>query len=97
MYIVLHPKEIESYFGQTLWKFYYVIFYQFTPSSNGYPLRKGRRQQILDFGIKFGELLGGDRMSVKGEMTKIYNLQVQLTNVSEWIIISVMKINAGEW
>ncbi|XP_048770613.2 endothelin-converting enzyme 1-like [Ostrea edulis] len=55
--------------------------FQFRPNNNGYPIRSGTRERLLDFGTKVGELLGGDKMSVMNEMTKIYDLQVQLSNL----------------
>ncbi|XP_056015492.1 endothelin-converting enzyme homolog isoform X2 [Ostrea edulis] len=56
--------------------------FQFKPKHSGYSPRSGTRKRFLDFGAKVGELLGGDRVSVINEMTKIYDLQIQLSNLS---------------
>jgi hypothetical protein len=45
-------------------------------------LKSATKQRFLDFGAKVGELLGGEKASVMNEMTKIYDLQEQLANVS---------------
>jgi hypothetical protein len=61
--------------------FYQSVFWQFFPSEPEFQILDERKARFLKFGVKVGELLGGDSASVLEEMNKIYDLQVKLSNV----------------
>ncbi|XP_056001268.1 neprilysin-1-like isoform X5 [Ostrea edulis] len=78
---VNHAYEFSAFFLSSI--DYDSSTVKFIPSETDSQLAEGRKARLLKFGLKVGELLGGKEASVAEEMTKIYYLQVKLSNLSE--------------